>query len=220
MIGRELPVTNVEQACRVVRALGGHRYVAGRHHLVHALALVGAEGDAGAWAKETLALGDLDVASRDERLWRPCSEAEVADVLARFWSADDAPRARLLAELERLELPLPEPSPFDESREDELHPLLIDAGWELLALAELDPERHKGAIGAYEDHVLFEAARFEEQESMPKQVHLYELPAFGPRELLEGAHGGELAHPFVLYTQGEETYLDYVLRGVMRAAKL
>jgi len=24
----------------------------------------------------------------------------------------------------------------------------------------------------------------------------------------------------VLYTQGDETYLDYVLRGVLRAAKL
>jgi hypothetical protein len=29
-----------------------------------------------------------------------------------------------------------------------------------------------------------------------------------------------LTHPFVLYTQGNATYVDYVLRGVLRAAKI
>jgi hypothetical protein len=220
MIGTELPVTTVEEACRVVRALGGHRYVGGRQHHVHALALEGASGDAGEWARAVLTNADIDQASRDERLWRACTEAEIADVLARFWGPDDAPRARLRDALLRLELPLPEPEPFDESREDDLHPLMIDAGWELLALAELDAERHKGAIAAYGEHLAFEVARFEEQESMPKHVHLYELPAFGPRELLEGASDGSLLHSFVLYTQGEPTYVDYVLRGVLKVAKI
>jgi hypothetical protein len=220
MIGIELPVETVDQACRVVRALGSHRYIAGRQHLVHALALVDAVGEAGVWAQQTLSDADIDPASRDERLWRACTEAEVADVLARFWGEDEAPRAHLRETLERLELPIPEPDVFDESREDDLHPLMIDAGWELLSLAELDPERHKGAIAAFDEYVLFEAARFEEQEAMPKQVHLYELPAFGPRELLEGANNGALLHSFVLYTQGDETYLDYLIRGVLRAAKV
>ncbi len=220
MIGSDLGITTVDEACRVVRALGGHRYVVGRQHLVHALALEGAEGDAGMWAQQALANEDLDHASRDPRLWRACSETEVADVLARFWGADDAARFRLEVALDRLLLPMPEPEPFDESREDELHPLMIDAGWELLALAELDAERHKGAMAAYGEPILFETARFLEQESMPKQVHLYELPAFGPRELIHGARDGVLLHPFVVYLQGEPTYVDYVLRGVLKAAKI
>ena len=35
---RDLPVDDSEAALRVVRALGKHRYVAGRAHMVHALA--------------------------------------------------------------------------------------------------------------------------------------------------------------------------------------
>jgi hypothetical protein len=31
---------------------------------------------------------------------------------------------------------------------------------------------------------------------------------------------GEVRAPFVLWTSGNETYVDYVLRGVLRAAKL
>jgi hypothetical protein len=214
MIGRELPVETVEQACRVVRALGGHRYVAGKLLLVHTL--VDPLG-------RQLEDPDVDAASRDERLWRPATEADLASVLALFWGEGDASlqaRDGLLAHLDRLELPLPEPDPFDESREDDVHPLLIDAGWELLPLAELDPERHRGAMGAYGEPILFESARFEEQEAMPPPTHLYELPAIGPRELLEGAEGGLLTHPLMLYTQGDETYVDYVLRGVLRAAKI
>jgi len=115
---------------------------------------------------------------------------------------------------------VPEPEPFDEEREDEVHPLLVDAGWELLPLGELDPERHKGAIAAYGEPILFESARFEEQEAMPRPTHLYELPAIGPRELLEGARDGLLLHPFVLYVQGDETYVDYVIRGALKAAKI
>ncbi len=220
MIGIELPLTTVDEACRVVRALGGHRYVAGKQLLVHALVLAECAGEAGLWAKETLANADIDAASRDERLWRPCGEAELADILGRYWDTNDAARSRLREHLDRLELPLPEADPFDESREDDLHPLIIDAGWELLSLAELDVERHKGAINAFGEFVMYESARFEEQEAMPQLAHLYELPAIGPRELLEGAENGRLVQPFVLYTQGDETYLDYVIRGVLRAAKI
>ena len=220
MIGIELPAETVDEACRVVRALGGHRYAAGKLLLIHALALGHVDP---AWSESTLSNPDIDADSRDERLWRRCSEAELEAVLALYWGeGDSSARARdaLLAALERLELPLPDPDPFDESREDDIHPLLVDAGWELLPLADLDSERHKGAIAAFGEAILYETARFEEQESMPKQTHLYELPAIGPRELLEGAEGGRLVHPLVLYTEGDPTYLDYVIRGVLRAAKL
>jgi len=224
MIGVELPVRTADEACRVIKALGAHRYVAGRLLAVHALALEGAgAGEASAWAETVLADRAIDPASRDERLVRACTEADVAAVVARYWGAGDASeRAReaLAERLDDLGLEVPDPEPFDETREDEVFPALIDAGWEALRLGELDPERHKGAIAAYGEFIAFESARFEEQESMPPKAHLYELPLFGPRELLEGTRDGELLHPFVVYLDGDETYLDYVMRGVIRAAKL
>jgi hypothetical protein len=231
MIAVSLGARRADEAVRVVRALGSHRYVAGRLHLVHAMAFacVGDDADAAlaegrAWAKETLARSGVDPASRDERLWRRSSDAEVAAVLGAFWAPD--PRAALARSalrtlLERHDLAPPEHPPFDETAEDSIHPLLVDAGWELLPLAELDPERHRGAISAFGEPIAFESARFEEETAMPARSHLYELPAIGPVELLRGAdESGELASPLVVWAEGDETYVDYVIRGVRRAAKL
>ena len=40
-------------------------------------------------------------------------------------------------------------------------------------------------------------------------------------ELLRGVDDeGRLAEPLVVWADGDETYLDYVVRGVRRAAKL
>jgi len=246
MIAIDLGVERVEQALRLVRALGAHRYVAGRMHLVHVFAgaavpddASGALADLRAWALATLRDGGpgLDLASRDERLWRRCSDAELVAVLDAFWT----PGARALAaraaygELLRahglevgLELGLEledgratERPVFDEASEERVHPLAIDAGWELYRLVELDAERHKGAIAAYGDPLAFESARFDEETAIPAAASLYELPAIGPAELL-GAVGddGVLARPLVVWAQGDDTYLDYVFRGIERAAKL
>ena len=47
MIGFELPAEDIDAVTRVVRALGSHRYVAGRLHMVHAFAFASAyEGTA------------------------------------------------------------------------------------------------------------------------------------------------------------------------------
>jgi hypothetical protein len=52
-------------------------------------------------------------------------------------------------------------------------------------------------------------------------VHLQELPALGLAELLRGVDAdGELVEPFVLWTDGDEVYQDYLLRGVLKAAKI
>ncbi|MGD0527418.1 MAG: hypothetical protein ABSE49_19915 [Polyangiaceae bacterium] len=230
MIAIPLGATRVDEALRVVKALGSHRYVAGRLHLVHAFAFAalpdpppGLE-EAHAWARGTLGRRDLDPASRDEALWRRSTDAEVVAVLDAFWGAGEASLAtrRALDELlRRHELPLPAHAPFDEAAEDEMHPLLIDAGWELLPLAELDPQRHRGAMDAYGHALAFESARFEEETAIPPPTHLYELPALGPVELLQGADGeGALASDLVVWAEGDETYLDYIVRGVRRAAKL
>jgi hypothetical protein len=214
MQAHELPCVKVDEALRVIKALGGHRYVAARKHLVHALAL----------DDETLLRDpEIDPASRDERLWRACSEAEVIRVLERYWSdTDDAARQRekLADALERLGLPLPAAEPFDETAEQDIHPLLVDAGWELWPLRDLDPERHRGLIGYYDEPILLESARFEEENAIPPIVHLQELPAIGPRELLFGAANGVLVRPLVVWCEGDPTYHEYVLKGVLRAAKI
>jgi hypothetical protein len=227
----ELGAVRVDEALRAVRALGAHRYVAGRLHLVHAFALAalpegGAEvlAEARAWARGTLAEAHVDAASRDEALWRRCSDAEVAAVLDGFWSPGAeaaAARAALGELLARHELEVAAHQPFDEAAEESMHPVLVDAGWELLPLAQLDPERHRGAIAAFGDALAFESACFEEETAIPPPVHLYELPAMGAVELLHGAgDDGALAAPLVVWAEGDDTYLDYVVRGVRKVAKL
>ncbi len=232
MIDYSMGAGRADEALRVVKALGGHRYVAGRLHLVHALAIAASAGasdvlaEARAWAEGVLADPTVDPASRDERLWRRCTEAELGAVLEAFWlpeASGRAARARaaLRALLARHDLPVPAHAPFDERAEEDLHPLLIDAGWELVPLAELDPARHQGAMNAFGHALAFESACFVEQTSIPPVTHLVELPALGPVELLGAADDeGALAAPLVVWVDGDETYIDYVMRGVRRAAKL
>lgn len=234
MQGIELPCRTGADAARVVRALGSHRYVGGRLLVVHAAAFdavsegVGAEARAlleGAlgWARGVLGTPGLDAGSRDPRLYRESTEKEVAAVLEALWGEDAGARARLehfLRTHDLLPRDLDTRAPFHEAS-DEDHPLLCDAGWELLALRELEPERHRGAIEAYGEPIFFEAARFEEASAVPPIPTLHELAAIGPIEALRAVGpDGALTEPLVLYTQGDETYLDYVLRGVLRAAKL
>ena len=218
----ELPVTSVDQALRVVRALGKHRYVAGRMHLVHALAACDMASDCELrrWARFVVGDDSVDKASRDERLVRRAGEEDLCAVLDWFWSDATAGAAcdALLERLESFGVESQLGEPFDD--DDEIFPLVIDAGFELLPLAELDPERHRGAIEAFGERIHYDVAVFEEQEHLPRVVHLQELPAFGVAELVRGARGGELAEPLSLWLEGNATYQDYVLRGVLRAAKV
>jgi hypothetical protein len=237
--GTEIEATSGDDLVRLVRALGQHRYVAGRLHLVHAFAVeaacdAGVEpvlAEAASWASTVLASPDVDRGSRDERLHRRATDAELAAVLGAFWipgERRDRARARLSARLEAIGV---SPSaglgtddatlPFDEEREEDLFPVLVDAGWELLPLAKLEPERHKGAMNAFDDAFAFEVAKFEEENAVPPVVTLHELPAMGSLELLHAFDDeGRLRAPFVLWANGNETYLDYVLRGVLKIAKL
>jgi hypothetical protein len=227
----DLPAGDVEALLRAVRALGAHRYVAGRTHAVHAFAIAAAHvaagppelSDAAAWAEGVLADETVDVASRDERLVRACTDAELVAVLGAFLRTTSAPYAEdeLLDWLERAELPLPETEAFDPATEEDIHPLLVDAGWELLPLATLDPERHKGAIQWFGEPIQFDAARFEEESAIPKPVYLQELPALGPLELVRWVDdAGGLTEDLTVWIEGNATYHEYVLAGVKRAAKL
>ncbi len=231
MIALELGATRVDEALRLLRALGAHRYVAGHLHHVHAFAIAAMPDDAGgilaqaaAWASAALASERASPAPRVESLCRRSSDAEMAAILDGFWTP--GARSRKAREalgtlIDRHRVPLPGHSPFDESVEPAIHPLLIDAGWELLPLSSLDRERHAGGIGAFGDPLSFASARSDEQGATPPKAHLYELPAIGPVELLRGAEDdGALVEPLVVWVEGNETYLDYVMRGVRRAAKI
>lgn len=236
MIGHEIEAQNGDDLVRFVRALGQHRYVAGRLHLVHAFAIEAAcassdeqdpaLADARVWATGVLADPDVDRASKDERLHRRATDAELVAVLAAFWGPEDRRMRSAVALAMRLvEIGCPPPDvaqmPFDESSEEDLFPVLVDAGWELLSLRSLDPERHKGAIGAFDDALAFDVAKFDEESAVPETVTLHELPALGAIELLAAIDDdGSIRAPFVLWTSGNETYVDYVLRGILRAAKL
>ena len=234
MIGHEIDAHSGEDLVRFVRALGQHRYVASRLHLVHAFAVEAAcaasedaaLAEAKTWAATVLRDPDIDRASKDERLHRRATDAELVAVLAAFWTPGDHREQASMALAERFEEIGVEPPeaaslPFDETSEEDVFPLLVDAGWELLSLGALDPERHKGAIGAFEDALTFDVAKFEEDNAVPTTVTLHELPALGAIELLAALDSeGALRAPFVLWTSGNETYVDYVLRGVLRAAKL
>lgn len=238
MIGHEIDALDGEQLVRFVRALGQHRYVAGRLHLVHAFAVEAAcasselEADdpalaeARAWAKGVLADPTIEQGSKDERLYRRVTDAELVAVLAAFWNDGERRERASLALAERLaaigvDPPDLERMPFDESSEEDMFPVLVDGGWELLPLSALDPERHKGAMGAFGDALAWDVAKFEEENAVPPQVALFELPALGAIELLGALDSeGNARTPFVLWTSGNETYVDYVLRGVLRAAKI
>ena len=230
MEARDLPVVDAVQAARLVRALGSHRYVAGRLHMVHAFVFDAAGDDApelataAAWARTTLADPSIDRGSKDERLWRASTEAEIAHALIVFWSAGaraEAARIRLAEALTAAGI-----APQEELRawatpEDDIFPILIDAGWELHPLSKLDPERHKGAIAAFGEPIFFDTARFEEENAEDPPAYLQELPAIGPAELLAAVDElGQLEEPLTLWTEGSAAYHDYVIRGVLRAAKL
>lgn len=234
MNGVEIEANSGDDLVRLVKALGQHRYVAGRLHLVHALAVEAAcEGEAPAaleearrWAQEVLADPDVDVTSKDERLHRRATDAELVAVLASFWGANPhraSCRDKLARRLAAIGATGLDPSrlPFDESLEEDLFPVLVDAGYELVPLGALDPQRHKGALDAFEDPFALQVARFEEENAAAPVVALNELPALGGLELLHALdEEGRPRAPFVVWTAGNETYVDYVLRGVLRAAKL
>ena len=224
MIGYELESCTGAELVRFVRTLGKHRYLAGRTHHVHAIAIAAAAGDPGLaeaveWAESAIG-GGIDPASKDPGLVRTVTDAELGLVLAAFWEGDGSAAERLRARLAGIGAEWDETElPFDESREEDLFPVLVDAGWELLPLTHLDAERHKGAIQSFDD---FEVAKFEEDSAIPPLVTLHELPLLGPVDFLAAIdpRTEQIRAPFVLWQEGHPTYLDYVLRGVLKVAKL
>lgn len=218
-------------AVRVVRALGAHRYVAERLHDVHAFVFEAAHSDdalteAKAWASSVLADPDVDRNSKDPRLVRRATDKELTAALAAYWGEE--PHCREARERLRALLADVDVTPalgqkaalFDERFEDDLYPVLLDATWKLLPLASLDHERHRGVLESY-DELELASARFEEANAVPPREYLFELPLFGARELLSPEdEWGDLATRLVLWSSVEATYEDYLVRGILRSAKV
>lgn len=226
----DLPPMSPSAAVRVVRALGANRYVAAREHDVHAFLFAAAEpsealADAQTWAKAVLADPSIDRDSKDPRLVRAATDKELVAVLGSFWDEDavlgrtPAP-ARLAALLSAIDVTPTDDELFDEAAEDEMYPVLVDAHWELVKVAALDRERHKGLVETYEP-IELEAERFEEESAIPPREYLFQLPLLGVNELLRPAdEWGDFRSPFVVWSSAPATYEDYLVRGVLKAAKV
>jgi hypothetical protein len=202
---------------RLLRALGKHRYVREVDHRLH-WSVDHALRDHAHFAPHAAAFDAraprLDLASRDPSLWRPAAIDDVIAALVSFWTPGaDADRAgeRLEETLASAGLPFGAHPPFDSPPDDAPHPELIVLDWVLLPVDELDPARHAGALAAMEESG---------DEIDPSAFVYQEGPALAAPELSRGAMDGTLAGDFLIWADGPYSYVDYVLRGAARAAKL
>lgn len=170
------------------------------------------------WARSALARPS---AADPAPMWRG-GDQEIATILDASWVRDDraSTAARLESELRALGCTPHEATPFDESLEASMAPPLVDAGWEWLAVSELDAERHAGARAALGgDDAVARLAAIE--AAGLGETPLCELPLLGAPELLGGVGAdGALAPGFVVWVDGPPEYVSYVVRGACRAAKL
>jgi hypothetical protein len=208
----------IDEVARLVRAMGKHRYVREVDHRVHftvdcALSDLPAFRDA-ARAFERDRPADLDLRSRDPRLWRAVSADEVVAVLTAFWAPDESGRARrekLVEVFADHALPVAEHEPFEADPESPPFPELVTLDWVFHPVDELDAEQHAGVLAALED------AGEEVAASEPVYV---EGPSLSIVELCDGAPHGILPDDPYLWADGPRAYVDYVFRGVSKAAKL
>jgi hypothetical protein len=138
----------------------------------------------------------------------------IIEALAVFWTkGDDAAKAteRLRKILEESELGLAAHPPFQADPEEPPHPELILLDWEFFPIDELDSERHEGALRA------LELAGEEVDVSAPVYV---EGVGLAYPELAHGAPQGVLPVDFLVWSDGAYSYVDYVFRGVAKAARL
>jgi hypothetical protein len=205
----------------LIRAMGRHRYVGEADLRLHfavdrALAERGQSFEKAARAFDRLE-GDnpeLDLRSRDPRLWRSAEPEEVGEALEMFWRPDDAgdeARLALATALRVADLEPPEHEPFAGNVDEPGHPELILLDWVFFAVDELDIERHRGALRAMEDSG--------DEVDASERVYV-EGPTLTEIELCRGCPSGVVPTDPIFWGDGPYRYLDYIFRGVARAAKL
>lgn len=215
MYGWSFAARTLDEVCRLITALGKHRYVSEVDHRLHwsvdaALAtLPGFDAHAAAFARRQHA---LDLGSRDPALWRVAPVEEVVAALRAFWGPDSSAfHASLHEALARTGLDPANHAPFTSSAEEPPHPELILLDWVLLPVDMLDADRHKGALTAMADA---------EEEVAASDPVYQEGPTLASPELCEGFEFGELSADFWVWSDGPYSYSDYVFRGAAKAAKL
>ena len=220
MLAWSFSARTLDEVAALLRAMGRHRYVRETSHAIH-WTVDQALSDRPPFAARAAAFQarrdrevGLDVTSRDPSLW-VCADTEVIiEALAVFWTkGEQAEKAkeRLRRIFEESELALAEHPPFQADSEEPPHPELILLDWEFFPIDELDPERHEGALRA------LELAGEEVDVSAP----LYqEGVCLAWPELANGAPQGVLPTDFVIWSDGAYSYVDYVFRGVAKAARL
>ncbi|HKQ71734.1 MAG TPA: hypothetical protein VJT73_20465, partial [Polyangiaceae bacterium] len=184
----------------LLRALGRHRYLRDADHHLHwsvdeALShLPTFEKRARAFRELRAQNSDLDLGSRDPRLWPYADTEVVIEALEVFWTPGEAAdsASRRLGDLFcEAGIELPEHAPFESDPEDPPHPELVLLDWELFPIDELDLERHAGAIRALElagEEVDVSAAVYQEATCLS-------LP-----ELARGAPQGVLRDDFLVWS--------------------
>jgi hypothetical protein len=220
MFGWSFAARTADEMTRLIRAMGKHRYLADvdlRLHFVVDRAL-GPFEPRFATARErfkslTNLATELELDSRDPRLWRASDAEEVCAVLELLWGTDvRGARARegLERELRRAGFAPCDHAPFAADLEDPPHPELILLDWVLLSVDALDAERHLGALRAMED------SGDEVDASQPCFV---EGPPLAEPELC-AIDRGLLPEEPIFWADGPYSYCDYLFRGVSRAAQL
>ncbi len=220
MLGWSFSARTADEVGALLRAMGRHRYVREVDHAIHwtvdeALSdRAPFDARAALWRDLRKKQPDLDIGSRDPALWRYADTEVVIEALSAFWTPGaDAERAsqRLRQILADAELGLAGHAPFESDPEEPPHPELIRLDWELFPIDELDPERHSGALRA------LEVAGEEVNVSAPVYQ---EATCLAYPELALGAPHGVLPADFLVWSDGDYSYIDYVFRGVAKAAKL
>ncbi len=220
MLAWTFSARTLDEVGALLRAMGRHRYAREADHALHwsvdaALADRGPfEARAAAFRERRAKERDLDPGSRDPSLWKYADTEVVIDALAAFWTPGDAAeraRKKLREALASAELELPAHAPFQSNPEEPPHPELILLDWEFFPIDELDPERHSGALRALELA----------GEAVDTSARVYvEAVCISYPELAEGAPRGVLPADFLVWSDGDYSYVDYVFRGVAKAARL
>ena len=220
MLAWSFSARTTEEVAALLRALGRHRYIREVDHALH-FTIDEALSDHPSFAAKAAAFRErrarepsLDVTSRDPSLWRYADTEEIIEVLTLFWTEGrdrERATARLAQILAESGLGLASHPPFGAHPEEPPHPELILLDWELFPIDELDSERHAGALRA------LELAGEECNVSAPVYQ---ESASIAYPELVDGAPRGVLRDDFRVWSDGDYSYVDYVFRGVAKAARL
>jgi len=220
MLAWTFSARTVDEIGALLRAMGRHRYVREIDHGIHWSVDEALEdratftSRAKVFRERRRREPDLDSASRDPSLWKYADTEIVIEALSVFWTKGDEAeqvKGRLRRTLEEAGIELPTHAPFCSDPEDPPHPELILLDWEFFPIEELDPERHSGALRA------LETVGDEVNVSAPVYV---EGMCLAYPELVSGAPQGVLPVDVLVWCGGDYSYVDYVFRGVAKAAKL